>query len=371
MKRGRIFIYLALIILVAVGAFGFYLWKQRSGTTTPKPGSAQVTPEVTYVGIVTAGQNISPGTAITESMLSSIQIPANTLVQGLFTNKADVVNMYAKYQISQGVPITDSMVSVTPGNVNLPGSPWAPFIPQGLTAISIPVTRLSSLSYGIRDGDYVNIVVTMLLVDIDPAMQSILPNLAAGVTAPGLLNTGAQTLTVQIAAGGDAARIGQTVLDSTLNQPIYLVPSEGQRPRMVTQTILQKVQVLHMGTFPLPGESANAIYSSATTLGTPTPIPAGQQTVPVTVTNPDIVTLMVTPQDANTLVFLIYSGAKITLTLRNPNDQSPVAKTDAAMLEYLLTQYNIPVPAKLPYGLQPRLDTLTDPKLPNDATPVP
>ena len=66
---------------------------------------------------------------------------------------------------------------------------------------------------------------------------------------------------------------------------------------------------------------------------------------------------MVSPEDANTLVFLIYSGAKITLTLRNPNDTGPAVQTDAAMLEYLLTQYNIPVPAKLPYAVQPRLDT--------------
>ncbi len=65
---------------------------------------------------------------------------------------------------------------------------------------------------------------------------------------------------------------------------------------------------------------------------------------------------MVTPQDAVTLTYLIYSGAQITLSLRNPNDQTPISQPDAAMLEYLLTQYSIPVPAKLPYSMQPRLD---------------
>jgi hypothetical protein len=39
-------------------------------------------------------------------------------------------------------------------------------------------------------------------------------------------------------------------------------------------------------------------------------------------------------------------------------------------LEYLLTQYNIPVPAKLPYAVQPRLDTLLDPVLPDDTVVV-
>lgn len=369
MKRGRIFIYLALIIIIAVGAGAAYIYMHRP-KSNPAAATAQVTPQVTYVQIVTAGQNIPPGTAITEGMLSSMQIPASSLKQGEFTNIADVVNMYAKYTISQGVPIIDAMVSVTPGNVNLPGSAWAPFIPEGLTAVSIPITRLSSVAYGIRDGDYVNIIVTMLIVDIDPTLQSILPDLSAIVVSPGPTSSGAQSLTVGIASGGDASKIGHADTEATLNQPVYLVPSENQRPRMVTQTILQKVQVLHMGTFPLPGEAANAQYSSASASATPTPAP-GQQTAAVVVSKPDIVTLMVTPQDANTLVYLINSGAKITLSLRNPNDQSKDTQTDAAMLEYLLTQYNIPVPAKLPYSLQPRVDVLTDPKLPNDTGATP
>jgi len=369
MKRGRIFIYLALIIIIVVGGGTAYVLTHRTAANKPSGTGAQATPQITYVDIVTAGQNIPPGSAISDSMLSSMQIPASSLKQGEFTNKTDVINMYAKYMISQGIPIIDAMISATPGNVNLPGSTWAPYIPQGLTAVSIPITRLSSVAYGIRDGDYVNIVVTMLLVDIDPTMQSILPDLSATVLSPGATSTGTQSLTVQIASGGEPSKVGHTDTDPTLNQPLYLVPSEGQRPRMVTQTILQKVQVLHMGSFPLPGEAANAQFSSETA-ATATPA-SGQQTTAVTITRPDIVTLMVTPQDANTLVYLIYSGAKINLTLRNPNDQGKIEQTDAVTLEYLLTQYNIPVPAKLPYSSQPRVDTLTDIKLQNDATPTP
>ncbi len=363
MKRGRIFIYLALIIIIAVAAGGVYLWMHRTPSIT-QPSTTQTTPQVRYVEIVTAGQNITPSTPITEAMLSSIQIPDTALVQGLFTNKADLVNMYAKFSIAQGVPITDSMVSATAG-ANLPGSSWAPFIPQGLTAVAIPITRLSSVAYGIRDGDYVNIIVTMLLVDVDPTNQSILPNFSASVTSPGGTGQPVQ-LTAQISSGGETSRVGSTVLDPTLNQPIYLVPSEGQRPRLVTQMIMQNIQVLHVGSFPLPGETVcDQLTSSASgTVATATPAPAGQQQ-PNCVTRPDIVTLMVSPDDANTLVYLTYSGAKINLTLRNPNNPGPAVQTDAAMLEYLLTQYNIPVPAKLPYAVQPRLDNLLDP------TPVP
>jgi len=363
MKRGRIFIYLALIIIIAVAAGAAYLWLHRPATTTPSANATQAN-LVAPIEIIMAGQNIPPGTAITEAMLGTMQIPANMLVQGEFTNKADVVNMYAKYQISQGVPITDSMVSVAPGNVNMGGSPWALTIPQGFTAVSIPVTRLSSAAFGIQDGDYVDIIVTMQIVDIDPTLQTILPDYSAVVSSP-LTSTGAPSLTVNIATTGDNSKVGYTGSDSTLNQPIYLVPSEGQRPRTVTQTILQKVQVLHIGNF----DTSNVQFNSGAA-ATPTPA-AGQQTAPIAAAHPDILTLMVTPQDANTLVYLIYSGAKINLTLRNPNDQGKVTQTDAVTLEYLLTQYDIPVPAKLPYGSQPKVDGLTDPKLPNDPTPAP
>jgi len=357
MKRGRIFIYLALIIIIAVAAGAAYLWLHRPASTSPSANATQAN-LVVPVEIIMAGQNIPPGTAITEAMLSSMQIPANMVVQGEFTNKADVVNMYAKYQISQGVVITDSMVTVAPGNVNLGGSAWARYIPQGFTAVSIPVTRLSSAAYGIQDYDWVDIIVTMQIVDIDPTLQTILPDMSAVVSSP-LTSAGAPSLTVQIASGGDASKVGYTGSDSTLNQPIYLVPSEGQRPRTVTQTILQKVQVLHIGNFLLPGDPCNTQPTSETA-ATPTPA-AGQQTGACSNKSPDIVTLMVTPQDANTLVYLIYSGAKINLTLRDPNDQGKVTQTDAVTLEYLLTQYDIPVPAKLPYASQPKVDGLTNP----------
>ncbi len=368
MKRGRIFIYLALIIIIVVGAGGVYLYMHR--TPAPPQTSATQGPSIANpIGIITAGQNIPAGTPITEAMLSSIQISQSDLVQGEFVNKSDLVGMYSKYALTQGVVITDSMLSSSPG-ANLPGSSWAPIIPQGLTAVAIPIKGLASVAYGVSDGDYVNIIVTMMLVDVDPTNQSILPNFTANVTSPGATANGVQ-LTAGIVSGGDASRVGTTVLDETLNQPLYLVPSEGQRPRMVTQMIMQNVQVLHVGSFPASGQIGSGQTSStSSSAATATPAPAGTP-APVSTLRPDVITLMVSPDDANTLVYLIYSGAKITLTLRNPTDTGPAVKTNAAMLEYLLTQYNIPVPAKLPYAVQPRVDTLPDVIIQGDTTPVP
>jgi pilus assembly protein CpaB len=75
--------------------------------------------------------------------------------------------------------------------------------------------------------------------------------------------------------------------------------------------------------------------------------------------------LVVTPQDAVTLTYLVYGNSKLTLTLRGSEDQSRV-ETEAATLGFLLSQYGIPVPAKLPYGTNPRIDDLIQPFMPND-----
>jgi len=363
MRRGRIFIYLALIIIIVVAAGALYLWRRPNAA--PTPAVTQPTPQVHYVGIITAGQNIAPGAVITDAMLSTIQIPQDKLVQGLFTAKGDVVNMYAKIAITQGVPITNTMVSVTPGNVNLPGSSWAPYIPEGMTAVSIPITRLSSTAYGIREGDYVDVIVSMLLVDVDPALQTVLPNKIAG------LDNSTNTNGVLKITNGDVIQghfeVDQVATDPVSNMLVYVQPSENQRPRLVTQMIMQDIQVLHTGTFPLPGEPTTDLSQTSEVGGpTPTPLPANQTQAAPVIVRPDIITVMVSPQDAVTLTYLIYSGATITLSLRNPNDKTPITQPDAAMLEYLLTQYNIPVPAKLPYAMDPRLDVITQPKLPND-----
>ena len=364
MRRGRIFIYLALILIIGVAVAFFYLRSKGMLSTNP---FASPTPEVRNVEVVTADQNILQGTQITEEMLGSITLPETQVVVDLFTSKADVVGQYAKYPLAQGILITSAMVTPAVENVNLAGSIWAPQIPQGMTAIAIPITRLSSAAYGIRDGDFVDILVSLLLVDVDSSYQSILPNYTAIVTGSGYLLEQLPALTAAIRSTEPRIETaqGRTELDATLNEPLYIVPSESQRPRMVTQMIVKNVQILHVGTFPLPGEAMTQMATGQSETGaTATPQP-GQQ-VAATVVRPDMVTLMVTPQDAVMLKYLLDINASITLTLRNPNDQETNAETDAATLQYLLTQYNIPVPAKLPYAVEPRTDTITPPELPND-----
>jgi pilus assembly protein CpaB len=101
--------------------------------------------------------------------------------------------------------------------------------------------------------------------------------------------------------------------------------------------LLQDVVVMKRGDFPLRENAA----------------PAQNQDEDAPPPATDTVTLIVSPQDAIMLTYLTYTNARMVLTLRNPSDQSRQA-TEAATLQFLLSQYNIPVPAKLPYVTQPR-----------------
>lgn len=120
--------------------------------------------------------------------------------------------------------------------------------------------------------------------------------------------------------------------------------------------------MLHVGTFALEGAEAQAAAEAAQTEGGTTE--TAQAATPV-YQGPDIVTLIVTPQEALALNWAIKSGADLVLTLRSPNDTS-ADQTTSVTLQYLLDTYSITVPAKLSIGLEPRLSEPIQPVLPND-----
>jgi pilus assembly protein CpaB len=267
--------------------------------------------------------------------------------------ETNLVGQSARFTLEQGVIITSSMVGE--GAAEIAGPPWAVQIPTGMVAVAIPTNRLQSVAYGVDDGAHVNVNACMLFVDVDPSFQTTLPNFTAVVTGTGFGAEGQlPTLSAAVTGGGEASRQGRVELDPTLQQPFYAVPSEPQRPRLVCQMILQDVVVMRLGNFepPAPPADPNA-----------TPAPAAPPPAP------DMVTLMVNPQDSISLNYFVHSGTLLTMTLRNPNDTSRF-EAEAATLTSLLTQYNIALPSKLPYAMQPRLDQLVPPALPNDLVTV-
>lgn len=353
MRRGRILIFLVLIVIVGLVVL-FLAFNQFSGLGQVAAPTPPPTKQVYY-----AAQNIPQGTTITQDMLGTFSLPPENVAEVMFEvgEEANLVGQTARFTLPQGTLITSAMVGAAPGE--LPGPSWAVQIPPGMVAVAIPTNRLSTAAYGINDGARVNVNACMTFVDVDPSFQSVLPNFTSVVTGTGFVADQLPVLSVNIAGGGEGSAQGRVELDPTLQQPVYTVPSEAQRPRLVCQMVLQDIVVMNLGNFALQTETV------ATTNQNQNATPAAPQTEPA----PDIITLMVTPQDSIALNYFVYSGAILSMSLRNPNDNSRI-DAQSATLTSMLTQYNISLPSKLPYAQQPRLDTLTPPLLPNDVVTV-
>lgn len=356
-RSGFILIVLALILIIGVVAA--YLLLQQRLLQPVTPAEATAAPVTETVDIVITTQNIPRGVELTADVLTTIPYPKKDLVEGMFfTSVDDVVGKRAKTEIPAQLPVTGSMVLDAESAL----AAYPSFnIPANYTAMSIPINQLSSVAYGVQPGDHVMVVGCMLLVDLDADFQTILPNGVGTAMTPGASAEGPTTLTATI--GGATGEKGRAEMDGTLGQPIYVVPSEEQRPRLVCQNVVQDAVVLGVGDFKSPDELLNAaaVENVADDAAAAAEGEAAAEPAPVV---PQVITLVLSPQDSVSMNYMLAAGVKLNLALRNPTDANPIL-TDAVTQQYLMDQKGIPLPAKLPYGIEPAVRDLS-----GNATPV-
>lgn len=360
MRRGRVFLYLSLIlVLLVVG--GYFLY---TNFLRPGPGTSDVPAEVAIpdrVDIVVITQKAPRGTVLDETVLGLIPLPRDLVIAGMFTDLAQVVGRQAKFDLDSGIPLTINMLVDSAAQLSDAGSVASLSIPEGMVAKSIPINRLASVSYALRPGDRVVVIASMQFIDLDSEFQTILPNSTALVYGSSIVLSaegGPPRLTSEILPSeGD---FGRTERDNDLaEERIYVIPSEAQRPRLATQIIIPSATVLHIGDFNYEDTGAG---TGALPAPTPTPIgPEGEgAAAPPSAKPPDNITLIISPQEAVNLTYLLDSGVEISLALRSAGD-STVIDTQTASMQYFLDDYAIPLPAKLPYGLAPRVDSVPNP----------
>lgn len=340
MKRGTRILLVLIILIVVLAVIAFFVISTGGGLLSTTTGPA---PEMT--NIVILSQPVAMDSEITAEVLGTMPYPKDNMNPSMIIDKNMVIGKYAKFQLGGGLPLTLDMLQDRPGMAQT-GSQAAKTISPGLVAVSIPVSQLSSVAYGIKDGDKVNLIITANFYDVDTDYQSKLPNSTSGITRS---ENGEG---VSVSSSDWSSRRGRAELDNSLNQVFYVVPQEPQRPRTVSQMLLQNIQILHVGDFTVDGSKQTAAVE-----GQPTPTPA-----PVYL--PNVVTLMVSPQEAIVLTYLMSINASFNMVLRAPDDTTKI-ETDAATLQYLLSQYQIPVPSKLPYII----DNMPFNNMPNVTTP--
>ncbi len=385
MRRiGRLLLFFALFLLLGVGCVaGFMWWQGKQAPTAPAGGEAgapeapAAQPAVPSVDVVVAGQPIRRGQRITEDMLQTVPFPADRVLESYILDPQEAIGKIALRDLPQGILLTrGDLVESAADLLGKAGSMLSAQIPPGYVAISIPISRLTSVAYAIQPGDQVGILATLAFVDIDEQFQSILPNLSGNVVSNAVVIGGDEGGTNLVTGEGVVTNVQQTVggatspvgrLEQTEDFTFYVLPSERQRPRFVTQMIIPSAWVLFVGDAPMspqaaapaaeeappPEEAAPPPEQAAQPQGEPAP----QGPPP----RPQVVTLMVKPQDAVTIKYLLDRKVVLTLVLRGPDDQ-PDITTDAVTLRYLLDNYNLVVPAKVPYDLEPRVDEVQWPE---------
>ena len=349
-KSGRIFIIIAILLIVLVAAaaviflrFGNLL--QPAGPSAEESSQQLLEP---LVKVVLVAQQVNRGEIIEPSDLVLVDYPENHLVEGTyFTNMDEVVGKKAFYPINPSTLITPGMIFD-----GMVGSIASFDIPVDKTALSLTLNKEELIAFAPQPGDHIMVIGCMMTVDVDPEYQTILPNYTAEVVKRLLKDDSPiEAFTVDIESEGEGTEQGRTELDPTINQPVYVQPSEPQRPRLVCQNVIQDAIIIRVGDFPLSGvEPTPKQESTEESEQTTEQEPQAPEPVPLS----QIVTIAVSPQDAVVLTYMKKASIEITFALLNPNNDQ-ITLTDAVTQQYLMDQKNIPLPAKLPFAIEPRV----------------
>ena len=127
MRRGRLLIMLALILLLGVAAV--YLVLRRlsgGGGGTAQPEGTPAAPDIAY--IVIAAQDIARGSEIPADAVISAPFPADSVVETMLTDAGQAVGHRARMDIARGLPITqigvvtkEASCRIVTGHVNFLG----------------------------------------------------------------------------------------------------------------------------------------------------------------------------------------------------------------------------------------------------------
>jgi len=368
--RGRLLILIGLIVLLAIIAVVVILPglnQQPTVTVTDTSGNtvqqnvnvtqAPTPTPIPVVRVVQALQNLPRGYRFPntvqelENIVGITELPERTVPFNAIKEEdgglEKVLGKIARTDIFREQPILSTYLVTDLTSLAAVGSDAAAVLPSDRVAVSLPMDRITSVAYGLQDGDHVDVIISMLFIDVDEVFQSLTPNLVT------LFTKTDQGIELQQGIGG---RIDQSSIGT-----VIVGPAERQRPRLVTQRTIQDALVVHVGEFPLNGRYLGE-------LPTPTPVPATQEadsgggnTTPApTVTPippPNIVTLGVTPQYAVVLVWAIDAKLPVTLALRSVNDRS-TQQTTPVTLDYMMQEFRIEVPARRNYSIEPAIRSI-------------
>lgn len=365
-RRTLALLILVLGILLLSVAGVFYLMQQDAPQPAP-PAEDPVTngedampivsePEPTapsdLVEVVVSLQTVPRGWQFTENeLVLDMRVPGE-VGGNVVTNIEDVVGMYARTDVYQGATLTRDLLAHDITQLALEDFGPASLIPQGFIALAVPLDRLGGVAYALREGDFVDIMITFFFYQIDEQFQTYLQNSAVffleeviqaeeageeAETEPELIIID-QFGRFERLPNGDIAHIG---------------PSELQRPVPISM-VLQNARVIQVG-----------IYTPDDVPQPPTPTPTPDPEAPETQTDfvtppepPDTLLVALSPQQQLLLKYAVESNANISFALRGVNDTQLYA-IENVDVEYFLRRFGIEEPIDFGFSVDKLIITPT------------
>jgi pilus assembly protein CpaB len=266
--------------------------------------SAQQSPaqEIKRDEVVVAIQPI-PEDEPVEGRVELRSMPEEAIPEGAIRSVESTSGLLSAGPIPQGTIIQPELL-ISPQELSLEGE-LGKLIEPGYEAVAFPITELSSVSYGVRPGDHVDILMTFFFVDMDQETQTLEP------ICPPL-----------------CPNLESREADIT-----------EQRPRLASQLTLQDVEVLGVGQW----TTGPALPEDGSEPG------SGQDEGQVE--PPRYITVMLTPQDALVLKLAREYGASIDLAVRAQDDHQQFT-TQEVTLDYILARFSVTLPGKQPYSIE-------------------
>lgn len=312
----------------------------------------------TMVEVVVSLQTVPRGWQMTEAELTTDMRLVDEVGTNVITNIEDAVGLYARTDVFQGQTLTRDMLVGDPTLIALETYGPSSLIPPGFVAQAVPMDRLSGVAYGLDEGDYVDILITVVFYQIDEQFQTYLENTALffleeAVAAENQPEGEEGEDAEAVPAPFDIPQFGRFEELAT-GDLAHIGPSEFQRPVPVAMMI-QNAKVIQVGAY-IPQLAAGAQLPTPTpeplAEDEPTPTPAAAATlVPTPLPPPSLILLALQPQQQLLLKYALEVDAQIHFALRGVND-TQLYTVDNVDLEFLLERFNVEVPPNFGYTLE-------------------
>lgn len=400
MNRRTVLIVLFLISLLVIAgiiAINFINNQDQPQEVQPTPGEGTPisdvpteeeeippTPTPALVEVVVSLQTVPRGHRMTEEILEydlrkESEVPANVI-----TDMEDAIGLFARMDIFQGETLTVDALVDDPTVVGIEEFGPSSLIPQGFIAMGIPIQdELAGIAYAIDEGDYIDIMISFDIYQIDEEFQTYLENDAiffvdTSIVPSGIAddsgNSEEQEATEEGLPNYYLIENFGRISELANGDQVRVSPSEAQRPVHIG-LVLQNAKVIQVGPYTLPPNILDLVPTPTVDpeegVETPTPGPAVAPTE--TPSPPNTLLVALAPQQQLLLKHAIEVGAQIDFALRSPNDNQlfPVENID---LGFLLELFGIEVPPNFDFTLESPDDSGSgsgDGNGDSDATPTP